>query len=375
MADPNRTLFLALPADPAAAAAPWWLADAGRLVASGVDDGWRDLADQPAGPARLVALAPAALAPVRWLDFPDLTPPQAAAAAALAAADTSLAAPDDRHIAAAPPPAPGMAVPVASTSAAAVSGWLDWLAANGAPAAELVPLAACVPAALVGAHHARLGDQLVLRTDTLAAAADPAIDALLAGDDRVAVAADDAVLAALLAGAADAAPNLRSGRFAPPADWGMQPRERRWLIRLVAALVLVSVMVPVAGAVRLALATAAADRAAVAAAGAAGVRARDAAAAEAALDTRLAASAGGPISLSSPTAGLMAAMADQPGAAVRSFAYRADGTLSVTLAGPRIEDVNAVLTELQRRGFTVTAQPMAGSDGMQMGVVTIRALP
>ena len=36
---------------------------------------------------------------------------------------------------------------------------------------------------------------------------------------------------------------------------------------------------------------------------------------------------------------------------------------------------STVLLALQARGYRVTAQPMAGSDGQQMANITIRAVP
>jgi general secretion pathway protein L len=60
---------------------------------------------------------------------------------------------------------------------------------------------------------------------------------------------------------------------------------------------------------------------------------------------------------------------------LKSLSHRADGTLTTMLAAPRVEDVNQVLLALQARGYRVTAQPMAGTDGQQMAQVTIRAVP
>jgi general secretion pathway protein L len=68
-------------------------------------------------------------------------------------------------------------------------------------------------------------------------------------------------------------------------------------------------------------------------------------------------------------------MRDTPGVALKALSHRTDGTLTTTLAAPRVEDVNAVLLALQARGYRVTAQPMAGSDGQQMANITIRAVP
>ena len=68
-------------------------------------------------------------------------------------------------------------------------------------------------------------------------------------------------------------------------------------------------------------------------------------------------------------------MGDTPGVTLKSLAHRTDGTLTTTLAAPRVDDINAVLLALQAHGYRITAQPMAGTDGQQMANVTIRAVP
>src|SRR3546814_7115849 len=69
------------------------------------------------------------------------------------------------------------------------------------------------------------------------------------------------------------------------------------------------------------------------------------------------------------------AMGDAPGVSLKKLSHRTDGTLTTTLAAPRVEDINQVLLALQARGYRITAQPMAGSDGQQMANITIRAVP
>ena len=68
-------------------------------------------------------------------------------------------------------------------------------------------------------------------------------------------------------------------------------------------------------------------------------------------------------------------MRDAPGVSLKTLAHRVDGTLTTTLAAPRVDDINKVLLALQARGYRITAQPMAGADGQQMANVTIRAVP
>src|SRR3546814_13185984 len=73
---------------------PAWLRiDDGVIVDSGQDDGWVGAWEKPQDDSaddRLVALAPAADVPLRWLHYPDAAPAQAAAAARVDALKDSL---------------------------------------------------------------------------------------------------------------------------------------------------------------------------------------------------------------------------------------------------------------------------------------------
>src|SRR3546814_18808488 len=67
--------------------------DDGVIVDSGQDDGWVGAWEKPQDDGtddRLVALAPAADVPLRWLHYPDAAPAQAAAAARVDALKDSL---------------------------------------------------------------------------------------------------------------------------------------------------------------------------------------------------------------------------------------------------------------------------------------------
>jgi general secretion pathway protein L len=240
----------------------------------------------------------------------------------------------------------------------------------------LVPVAALMPQPAEGAAiNAHIAGETILRTATLAAEADSAIDALRTSGLTM-LTADDAAVAVWLAGLADTIPlNLLSGDYAPRRKRALSPDMRKWLVRLTAALAVLTLAVPLVQAVQLARSISAADARSVAAAAAVGAKGDDAAAAEAALDQMLSARGGGPLALSAPLGGLYQSLQQHPAVTVRTLGHASNGTLSVTLASPRIEDVNAVLKALQARGYTITAQPMQGSDGMQMGNVTIRAVP
>lgn len=350
----------------------WWHMADGTVTDNGSEGGWTHLLDDE---IEIVALAPAADAPVRWLSLPGLTPLQAAAAARLQFTETALGDGAQNHVAAGLPDAGGR-VPVTAVTRTAMDVWAAQLACAGVTPRALVPVAALLPQPDEGqAIRAVIGGVHMLRTATLAAESDAALDPLRLGD-VVAVPASAAEVAQWLAGLADHVPlDLLSGDYAPRRASALSGDMRRWLVRLTAALAIVTLAVPLVQAWQLARSISAADARSVAAAAAVGAMGDDAAAAEAALDQLLAARGGGPLGLSAPLGGLYQSLKDHPAVTVRSLSHASNGTLSVALASPRIEDVNDVLKALQARGYTITAQPMQGSDGMQMGNVTIRAVP
>lgn len=380
----SRTLVLWLPAvaalDDGDAPDPAWLrVDDGVIVDSGQDDGWVDAWEKPqeSDPDdRLVALAPAADVPIRWRHYPDAAPAQAAVAARLDTLKDSLGDGALLHIVAGQPVEAGQAVPVAVTTHAAMTAWTDWLKARDLDPAAIIPAAAAVPPPEPGSlWSAELGGEQIVRAADHAYLSDPAIDPLIAGGRAIAPLDADRMRAALLLTLAAPPLDLLSGGWKPRRSWALDPALVRQVKRLAIALLVVSLLIPIVHALRLSSDSARADDAVVAMAKKAGVTAPDATAAEAELDRRLAVAGGGPLAFSVPAAALYGAMRDTPGVALRTLSHRTDGTLTTTLAAPRVEDINAVLLALQARGYRITAQPMAGSDGQQMANITIRAVP
>ncbi|WP_077148375.1 type II secretion system protein GspL [Sphingopyxis sp. KK2] len=377
-----RTLLLWLP--PAAALgeradAAWLRVDDGVIVDSGQDEGWVDAWEKPRDDGaddRLIALAPAADVPLRWRHYPDAAPAQAAAIARIDTLRDSLGDASLLHIVAGQPVDAGQAVPVAVTTHAAMTAWTDWLKAQGLAPAAIIPAAATVPPPDADSlWTVELGREQILRSDDRSFVSDPELDPLIAAGRPIAPLDADRMREALLLSLAAPPLDLLSGAWQPKRSWAIDPAMVRWMKRLAAALLVVTLLIPILYAIRVNADIARADEAAVAAAKKAGVTAGDAATAEAELDRRLAAAGGGPLAFSVPASALYDAMRDTPGVALKTLSHRTDGTLSTTLAAPRTEDLNAVLLALQARGYKVTAQPMAGTDGNQMANITVRAVP
>ncbi|ALC10944.1 type II secretion system protein GspL [Sphingopyxis sp. 113P3] len=358
----------------------WLRVDDGVVTDSGQDDGWVESWGRPprgtGGEDRLIVLAPAADVPVRWHHFPDASPPQAAAAARVEALKDCLGAPADLHLVAGEPPAAGQAVPVAVTTHAAMAAWNAWLATHGLEPSAIVPAGVMVPPPEPDTlWTAIVGREQIVRTHERAYVSDPELDPLIAAGQAIVPLDAERMREALLLSLAAPPLDLLSGAWKPKRRWGVDPVVMLWGKRMLVALVAVSLAIPIVRAVRLGSDTRRADAAVVAAAKKAGVSAPDAEAAEAEIDRRLAAAGGGPLAFSVPASALYGAMQDTPGVTLKSLSHRTDGTLTTSLAAPRVEDLNRVLLALQARGYRVTAQPMAGPDGQQIANITIRAVP
>ena len=380
----RRTLLLWLP--PVAALgegngsnAAWLRVDNGVIVDSGQDDGWVDAWEKPQDDRaddRLIALAPAADVPLRWRHYPDAAPAQAASAARLDTLKDSLGEGALLHIVAGQPIEAGQAVPVAVTTHAAMTTWTDWLKARDLVPAAIIPAAAAMPPPEPDRlWTAEVGGEQIVRAADHAYRSDPDLDPLIARGQAIVPLEAERMREALLLTLATPPLDLLSGGWKPKRSWSLDPALLRLVKRLAVALVVVSLLIPIVHALRLSSDTRRADDAVVAMAKKAGVTAPDATAAEADLDRRLAAAGGGPLAFSVPASALYDAMRDAPGVALKTLSHRTDGTLTTTLAAPRVEDINAVLLALQARGYRVTAQPMAGSDGQQMANITSRAVP
>lgn len=340
------------------------------------DDGVRDLTGTGDGEFhRTIAIVPAADAPVRWVDFPDASPAQAATLARLAAIKTSLGEPAALHVVAGMAGAKGF-VPVAITTQDAMRRWNDWLAVHDLTPDTLIPVAAIMPPP--GDEQVWMADvagEKILRTRDHGFPSDPALDDKIAAGRPITALPDDVRDAALVAALSQPPIDLLTGPWRRAHDWGLTAAMRGWLLRLAGALLFISLIIPLVYAYKLNQATNRADRDAVEIASAAGIAAPSAQEVETALDRKLAASGGGLLGLSVPAAGLFKAMQAVPGVTLRRLSHQRDGTLSATLASPRIADINQLLLMLQARGYVVTAQSMAGMDGQQMAMLTVRALP
>jgi len=354
----------------------WWHVVDGVVLAWGCDPDPLT-ASQAYGPddaqsdVRLVALVPSHLTTISGHDaIEGANENQALAAAAIAARAQSLES-ENIHIVAAM--GDEGRVITASVGRDILSAGLVHLQALGIDPDAIIPSGCLLPIAHDGAVSADFGFDRVLRSDNIIATDDPALrEFLFAGltikpiigddfDDMIASASEQRNL------------NFRSGPFAKKTQRAMGATQKRRLGWMVAALVIISLAIPLVQLAKYHWAASTADEAALANAAAVVGKQPDPDSAERALDQRLIAENRGNIMFPVPASALFSALQQAPDVAITRMAYGENGIVSATLSAVRNEDINPVLIAMQEAGFVITATPRTDATGSAQADITVRA--
>lgn len=363
-------LFVAfLPADPAG---EWrWRRIAGAVA----DDEQVWCMDEPA-PWRegdtVVVAVPAALAPVQFVPMPAMPHAQALAAQRLALAGRGLGT--EQHLALAAS-ASGDRILSAMVAPAVMDGWIARCAASGIEPSALIPAALFLPDPGDGAVLAELAGEPLARIPTAAFAGEPALlEALAAGLPVREIDAPE--LGRAIADAALSPPlDLRQGRYAPRRVALLLMPDWRRLARMAAVAALLALVLMLVSILRLNRDSDAREEAVLAAAQARFPAATDLAAAERLVSGELARNGRGPAGFAPVAAAVLDTMRPLATVSLRDLAYGDDGTLRLTVAAPRPEDINAMLARLQQDGWAVTVPPALAPDptGATIAAITVRA--
>ncbi len=292
----------------------------------------------------LIAVAPAADVTLHWLDLPDLSPAQANAAARLHLADRVLG---EAHIACGLPDEHGTR-PVAVVSAEAMRRWIAELDPDA-----IVPAQMIVAAPEDGAVRAVLGPETIVRGRRIAIADDPELTPMLVEGDIVALDRDAIEFSAL---AAMTAPplDLRQGAFARKTSWLPDWARLQPLAWMAAALLLVTLAIPLAKMVRLSVDASALDRQTAEVARAAVGEAVAGEEAAGLLRDRLAAMRGGGSGFSQTAAAAIAGIAATPNVELTSLGFASDGILRLTARAATQAELDALAVRMRGAGLTVT---------------------
>lgn len=354
----------------------WWRVADGAVQAAGCDPDSRvaslgDGPDEAQADIRVVALVASNLTTIMAHQaISNVTDNQALAAATMAAKANSLDS-ENLHIVATMDGSG--AVVTASVGRDILSAGLVRLQGLKLDPDAIIPSGWLLPVGGDDAASADFGFDQVVRSDNLIATDDPALREILFADQAVTPVSGDA-FDVMLAGASEKCDlNFRSGPFAKKTQRAMDATQKRRLGWMVAALVVVSLAIPLVQLAKYHWAASAAEEAALASAAPVVGEQESPDSAERALDQRLIAENRGNIMFPVPASALYSALQQVPNVSITRMAYGENGIVSATLSAVRNEDINPALLALQEAGFIITATPRTDATGSAQADITVRA--
>jgi len=254
-----------------------------------------------------------------------------------------------------------------------LSAGLVHLQALGIDPDAIIPSGWLLPVAEEGAVSADFGFDRVLRSENIIATDDPALRKIFFADRTVTPITGDAFDAMMIGASERRDLNFRSGPFQKKTRRAIDAGQKRRLGWMVAALVIVTIAIPLVQLAKYHRAASAAEAAALASAATVVGEQADADSAERALDQRLVAENRGNIMFPVPASALYSALQQAPNVALTRMAYGENGIVSATLSAVRNEDINPVLIAMQNAGFIITATPRTHATGSAQADITVRA--
>ena len=351
--------------------AHWWRISDHRVVEQGTQIDWLDARQNgrlPDGVDRVVAIAPGNDVSLQRPNLPQLTPKQRDAVAARTLSADHPAGSGGLNVA----PVSDSGVYAVAT-AAAMDGWVEWCTQRGFRPDSIVPaiLLPPVPGDLTFVRLTVAG-QNVLRSPIMAFAEEPGITDLLVGDAPIITLPAESVDAALVEAVRQPPAELAIGRWAPRGDPAFTGTTVKRMAQLAGLLIALTVAIPLASWAKLGWSTSSLNSESVAAAEGLLNPVPEVEAIPGALDARLAALGGDSAKVTPPLSALMIAMEPQATVTLDQVGFQEGGVLAATIGAPRAEDINAVIVPLQSRGWRVTAQARAGTDGRNLADITVR---
>ncbi len=318
--------------------------------------------------AKVMAVVAASDARCNWSSFPELEPKQAEGVARIRAAEHSLGEVhiSARHIA-------DNLVVTAAIAPTVMEYGLSRLTLRGLNPDIVIPLGLVMAEPSDHVLRAEFDGSSVLRGPHFAIP-DEAVLRKLIVQDRTPEGIDDTAMRNVLVISGEHPMlNLREGIFAKrePREWGTAI-QRKWVILLVGALLVTSILLGLVTWAKHKSATAAENERALVAAQKIEPSISDIAQAEAQLDRALDQKGTAKGRFAPLTAGLWRAVKSAPNVSVRELRYGTDGLLSVVLAAPDANSINKALIGIQQDGYRVTATPRQDNSGATLVDLTMR---
>ncbi len=343
--------------------AHWLRIEEGEIVARGDSAGMLGVADNETR----VLVAPARDIALYALDLPGLAPAQARAAAQLALAEKSLLPTDQLHIACGAQSVDAPPRTVALVSRIQMQAWIEAFDPD-----VIIPSPLLLPAPDTGYVRAILGDEVVLRGGETGFAEDEALTPLITGDAPVITLDKDTLEAGFIAAAINPPINLREGEFARRRQWRVDPS---WIKRagwIAAALLAVTLIIPLAQIARLSWASDTLEQTSASLAQAALGEAVAPEAAISALDAKLTAQRGGGAGFAKTVAAAARAIEATANVELTAMAFDSGGTLRLTLRATTADEIATVQARMRAAGLDVTSGPVNPSQGQPIVETQVR---
>jgi general secretion pathway protein L len=316
----------------------------------------------------VLAVVAASDARCNWSSFPELEPKQAEGVARIRVAEHSLG---NVHIAARHI-ADDLVVSAAIAPTVMEYG-LSRLTLRGLNPDIVIPLGLVIAEPSDHVMRAEFDGLAVLRGAHFAIPDEPVLRDLIVQDKTPEVVDDTEMRNLLVIAGEHPMLNLREGVFAKrePREWG-SASQRKWVIRLVGALLVTTMLLGLVAWSSHKSATSAENERALVAAQKIDPSISDITQAEVQLDRALTQKGTAKGRFAPLTAGLWRAVKSAPNVSVRELRYGTDGLLSVVLAAPDANSINKALIGIQQDGFRVTATPRQDTSGATLVDLTMR---
>jgi general secretion pathway protein L len=355
------TLILILPADPEGPVA-WARAEAGAIVGTGQDF------DGEESDCEVIALTPAAQTALDWITLPDLPQAQRDGAAREMLAD-QLIDPASLHLATGDAEDDDGLRPVAWADDAHVEGWIARLTSLGVSPSALVPAQLAILPPNAGLLSAQIGDETIIRAPWAGWLSDPTLDAALGGDAAPVAQSERQRDAGLLRLIDAPGLNLISGRFAPKRSWSLGAGTGRRLALLAAALVGVSLLLPVVQNWQTNRAAETLEAETAQAASALFPGASDPAVQ---LSNQITARRGGGAGFLPTLSAVTSAVSSTADVELTGMRFLIDGTLETTIRATNAAEAATVRAKIEAQGFTVEVGTESQNQGRLLLPIKVR---
>ncbi len=191
----------------------------------------------------IVAIAPASVVRLTWIALPDLPQAQRDGAAREILSSQILGGSPSVHLVSGESLEDSMLRPVAWVDHGWMRATLERFKAEQLKVAAIVPAGLLLPAPKDGAVRAHVGDEWLVRGGESVWLDDPAINALLSKSGEI-----KDVNVSMQIPEAGFAINLLSGAYAPRADWSRGLANLKKMLVLAGAIILVTLLIPIASA-------------------------------------------------------------------------------------------------------------------------------